>query len=383
MRILIVTGIFPPDIGGPATYVPKIATYLTRQGHNVRILTLSDDPAEGNSDYPFEVVRIRRSLNHSVRVVSTITTIVRLARKADVLYVNGLYLETAVANLISRKPEVHKVVGDLAWERSTAKGWVTDDFETYQAARYGWKVSFVRWLRSWWSKRADRIIVPSKYLSRWVKSWAVLEDQIDVVYNGMDFYPATEKADPALPTSINVVTVARLVSWKRVDGIIDAVSQLDDVGLIVIGDGPLRHDLEEHALRAGIADRVFFAGTRDSSEIPAILSACDVFVLNSTYEGLPHVVLEAMAAGLPVLATAVGGTPEVVQNETNGLLIDSNDPDGLLKALSRLIAATALRRKIAERGAETVRRFTDERMFEQTEDVLSRVATPGTKVNNK
>lgn len=367
------TGIFPPDIGGPATYVPKIATYLTDRRHDVTVVTLSDDPAGRPDIYPFEVVRIRRSMNRLTRLAVTIMSLARLARKADLLYINGLYLESAVANLFVRKPQVDKVVGDLAWERSTAKGWVTDDFETYQTARYGWKVSLIRWLRSWWSKRADRTIVPSQYLGRAVASWGMDQDKVDVVYNGMDFHPATQKADLVLPTPFNIVTIARLVSWKRVDGIIDAIGQLKNVGLVVIGDGPLRHDLEERALRDGVAGRVFFAGTRDSSEIPSILSACDVFVLNSTYEGLPHVVLEAMAAKLPVVATAAGGTPEVVQDGINGLLVDITDPDALLNALSRLVADPALRQKLAERGADTVKRFTDKQMFEQTETVLSRV----------
>lgn len=369
------TGIYPPDIGGPATYVPKIATYLTDQGHGVRVITLSDDSAGDPNGYPFEVIRIWRSMNWLPRIAVTILTIARIARKVDILYINGLYFEAALANLFMRKPQVDKVVGDLAWERSTTKGWISDDFETYQTARYAWKVSLVRWLRSWWSKRADRTIVPSKYLGRSVKSWGVHEDEIDVVYNGMDFHPAKEKADLVLPTSINVITIARLVSWKGVDGIIDTISQLDNVGLVVIGDGPLRHDLEDHALRAGVAGRVFFAGTRDSSEIPSILSACDVFVLNSSYEGLPHVVLEAMAAKLPVVATAVGGTPEVIQNGINGLLVDHGNPNELLNSLSRLVADPALRKKLADQGAETVKRFTDQRMFEQTEAVLSRVAS--------
>jgi glycosyltransferase involved in cell wall biosynthesis len=290
------------------------------------------------------------------------------------LYVNGLYLEATIANLITGKPEVHKVVGDLAWERSTTRGWVSDDFETYQTAAYGWKTSLVRWLRGWWSRRADRIIVPSEYLGRWVRSWGVPENKIEVIYNGIELHPVAAEADLVFPTPTNLATIARLVSWKRIEGIIDAVSQLDDVGLIVTGDGPLRHDLEEHALRCGVAGRVFFAGTRNSSEIPSILAACDVFVLNSTYEGLPHVVLEAMAAGLPVVATAVGGTPEVVQNGTNGLLVDPNDPDELLNALSRLVADPALRRKLAQRGTDTVKGFTNQRMFEETESVLSQDA---------
>ncbi|MER3407672.1 MAG: hypothetical protein C4292_02475, partial [Nitrososphaera sp.] len=139
MRVLIVTGIFPPDIGGPATYVPQIAEGLAQRGHTVTVLTLSDRLDHPDAGYSYRVVRLPRGMFKPLRMLVTIGAIVRLGRKADVLFVNGLALESALANFLLRKPLVMKVVGDLAWERATARGWTSDDFETFQQKRYGFR----------------------------------------------------------------------------------------------------------------------------------------------------------------------------------------------------------------------------------------------------
>lgn len=121
MRILITTGIFPPDIGGPATYVPQIAKGLTERGHQVRVLTTSEPEYLNHNDgrYPFPVFRINRRVPLWYRPLYYMQHILHHGRDVDVIYDNGVFLETALANLWLRKPLVMKVVGDEAWERAT------------------------------------------------------------------------------------------------------------------------------------------------------------------------------------------------------------------------------------------------------------------------
>src|SRR4029077_21032506 len=139
---------------------------------------------------------------------------------------------------------------------------------------------------------------------------------------------------------IKVVTVGRLVPWKQVDQLIKAIAECDEAGLVVVGDGPDRERLEQLARGGNLGDRVYFAGQRKQEETVSLMAACDLFVLNSTYEGLPHVVLEAMSAGLPVVATAVGGTPEVVSDGENGMLIMPDANDLLSKTLAELVSSS-------------------------------------------
>ena len=382
MNVLIITGIFPPDIGGPATSVPCVAQALTGRGHEVIVITLSDS-ASSLGQYPFRVVRLRRGRFKPLRFLHTVISLVRHGRRADVLFVNGLFLESVLANFLLRKPLVQKIVGDWAWERACNKGWIVENFEDFQKARYALKVKMLKALRTFWVRRADKIIVPSRYLARWVASWNVPQQKLVVVYNsvepnspisgesrsaansGLTFFPGGEVK------GVTMVTVGRLVRWKQVDKIIAAMDKLPVAGLVVIGDGPERSCLEKITRELDLEGRVFFAGQRSKEETLSLVAKCDLFVLNSTYEGLPHVVIEAMSVGLPVVATAVGGTPEVVSDGENGLLIPPTSNGEITTALLRLASSSEERRRLAKGALQTVERFQISKMIEATEAVLT------------
>jgi glycosyltransferase involved in cell wall biosynthesis len=379
MKILIVAGIFPPDIGGPATYVPRIATALSKRGHHVTVFTLSDGSEQKDGRFPFEVVRQRRDGLFPIRMAATICHLIRLGRRADVLFVNGLALEASVANLIVRKPLVLKVVGDLAWERARTKGWVNDDFEVFQSNRYGFAVELLKSMRSWWTRRATRIIAPSRYLARWVVGWDVPESRIGVVYNAVDQSGEVQPADLDLKTRWRVASVGRLVLWKGLDQVLTALAPLDEAGLVVVGDGPERARLADLSTRLGMDERVRFVGQKSNEESLSIMAACHLFILNSTYEGLPHVVLEAMSLGLPVVATAVGGTPELIKDGENGLLIDpaKDNAEELRRSISRLLNDPVEWRIFSENARRTGQGHSPERMLEMTENELMHTAQIG------
>jgi len=370
VRILIVTGIFPPDIGGPATYVPQIAEGLAQRGHAVTVVTLSDRLDHEDGVYPFQVIRLPRRAFKPWRMGRTVLVLLRLGRRADVLFVNGLALESVLANFVLRKPLVMKVVGDLAWERATGRGWTADDFETFQKRRYGLRVELLKALRSWWTRRADRVIVPSRYLARWVESWGVPKDRLVVIYNAVELVDGVEPLPVPLKTPVKAITVGRLVPWKRVDGLIEALREIPELGLVIVGDGPERPRLERIVQELGISDRVYFAGQRSKTETLSLMAACDFFVLNSTYEGHPHAVLEAMALGLPVVATAVGGTPEVVRDGETGVLVPGRY-GALGASLSALARDPALRRRLGRAARQWIgERLSAAHMIRLTEETL-------------
>lgn len=379
MKLLLVTGIFPPDIGGPATYVPRIATALAGRGHQVTVATLSDRLDHDDGAYPFRVVRILRGQPLPLRWARTVRVLRRLAREADVIYVNGLAAESVLASLGLGRPVLQKIVGDLAWERAVGRGWTRDGFDQFQRRRHGPRVAALKALRSLWTRLSDEVIVPSRFLADTVRGWGVPEERIRVVYNAVA--PADPGGDPLplpLRTAVNVVTVGRLVPWKHVDAVIDAVAGLPDVGLVVIGDGPLRGELEARAAQRGAADRVCFAGQRTNADTRRLMRACQVFVLASSYEGLPHIVLEAMQLGLAVVATAAGGTGEVVIPGETGLLVPVNDPAALRDALARLTSDPALRQALPARAAAFLdARFAFPVMVQETEALLGRTRPVG------
>lgn len=379
MDLLIVTGIFPPDVGGPATYVPAIAGQLAKRGHGVTVVTLSDGAAHDDGRYPFPVIRVARGGFKPVRLLRTVLTLLRLGRRAQVLFVNGLPLEAALANALLRKPLVQKVVGDWAWERARNRRRVTESFEAFQENVHGPGLEIAKALRNFCLRRADLVIVPSRYLARCVERWGVRARKVRVIYNAAAPPEPVPPLPPPLETRYTLVTVGRLVSWKGLDGLLPVLRALgDDVGLLVVGDGPEGGRLRELARSLGIEHRVRFLGRLDQRQVPAVLAACDLLVLNSSYEGLPHVVLEAMRVGVPVVATDVGGTDEVLAEKGIGLLVPPGDPGALERAIRQLLTDPDRRRELARLGCEAaVERFSIERMGTETEAVLVEAVTQG------
>jgi glycosyltransferase involved in cell wall biosynthesis len=283
-------------------------------------------------------------------------------------------MEAALANIVLRNRLVMKVVGDLAWERATARGWTHDGFETFQEKRYDFTIELLKRLRAWWTRQADKVIVPSRYLARWVARWGVPEERIAVIYNALEPMNGTAPAPVPLRASVKAVTVGRLIPLKRVDQVLEAVGKTPGLGLVVVGDGPERAGLERIAGSLGLADRVWFAGACSHVETLGLMAACDLLILNSTHEGLPHVVLEAMALGLPVVATAVGGTPEVVRDGETGVLIPAED-ESLSAVILRLVENQEQRKRFGDAASRWVcTHYTVERMVEQTEAILLQVA---------
>src|SRR5258706_3414499 len=148
MKLLLVTGIFPPDHGGPASYVPAIAKALADRGHEiVSIVTLSDHVDQNDSAFVFPVIRIRRGTPWLLRALITIVSIVKQARAAEVIYLNGLVLEGVVAGIfLKKRRQVIKVVGDLIWERARNRNATAVDLEKFQTAKLPWSLRLLRML---------------------------------------------------------------------------------------------------------------------------------------------------------------------------------------------------------------------------------------------
>lgn len=175
------------------------------------------------------------------------------------------------------------------------------------------------------------------------------------VHNGV------EPAEPAEPVRLTegptVLEVARLAEVKGQRLLLAALARLD-AAVVLVGrdleaDGAYERVLRAEAERLGVADRVVFAGQRH--DVPGLLAGCDVFCLPSSAEGLPLVVLEAMAQARPVVATAVGGTPELVVDGQTGLLVPPGDVEALVRALDALLHDPERARVLGEAGRERVR----------------------------
>jgi len=180
-------------------------------------------------------------------------------------------------------------------------------------------------------------------------------DRATVIHNGVDVKRFAPSVAPA-PSRGTVVVgcVARLSREKRHVLLMRAVKEVSrgcpEVRLHLVGDGPLRETLEAETRRLALADRVEFFGTR--GDVPELLRSMDIFAMASSTEGLPLTVLEAMACGVPVVATRVGAVEEVVDHGRNGFLVPPEDPAALAAAIERLVRDEDLRTRMGNAGRE-------------------------------
>lgn len=369
----MVTGIFPPDHGGPATFVPVIAEALAQDHNLLGVVTLSDF-IESEAEFSYRVVRILRGQGRLRRIVRTILLIRAMAQKADVVFLNGLVLEGVVAcKLLSSRPVVVKVVGDLIWEQARRAG-VCDSLESFQNKSQGLRWEMLKKLQGWYMRKADRVIVPSRYLASIVSKWGVARERIPVIYNSVQCHAQNEEYEYNEKPAVDLVTVARLVPWK---GLSELITLAFNHGwsLRIVGDGPLRAELEMLVHELGAGTLVSFAGHVPADKVAGEIRRGRVFVLNSSYEGLPHVILEAKAVGVPVVATDVGGTSETIQEGINGYLVSWNDQQSLIAPIETLLADTALRSRIADAGRRHVAEsFSSARMVQEITHVLTEAA---------
>jgi glycosyltransferase involved in cell wall biosynthesis len=384
LRILVVTGTFHPEAGGPPTYLYHLLPELVGQGHVVSVVTYGE-PAISHT-YPYPVTRITRQQKIPRRLVAMTRAVLRQGRDAALLFVSDYGLPASVANFWLRKPIVLKVVSDFAWEFSVRHRWVPSKttIDEFQAARCGPRVEWLRAVQRAYVNAARRVIVPSRYIKSVVTGWGVAPDKVQVIYNAaqLDAYAnlpdkAALRSELGFDSPI-IICVARLTAWKGIDGLICALGEVrravPGANLWVVGEGVERPRLESVAREAGLSDCVHFTGQVSRDEVARYLKAADVFALFSTYEGLPHVVLEAMAAGTPVVASAAGGTPETMRDGESGLLVPVGDEGALADALTRVLTDSALAARLAGNGRTELERFSMENMVAQTEALLREVA---------
>lgn len=215
-----------------------------------------------------------------------------------------------------------------------------------------------------------RYIAVSRDLETWLRdAVGIAADKVRQIYNGVDgdrFQPRGAQRPGLLPEGflpddgMLIGSVGRLVEVKDQRTLVQAFATLvgDDpalrarLRLLIVGDGPLRGALETQAEALGVADLLWLPGDRD--DVAALLREMDIFVLPSLAEGISNTVLEAMASGLPVIATRTGGNPELVEDGVNGCLFPVGDAQSLAAQLAELVTDTAKRRVMGEQSRARV-----------------------------
>lgn len=284
------------------------------------------------------------------------------SEKVDLLCVHG-YKANVIGRIASWRAGIPLI--------AISRGWTGEDYY----------IRVYEWIDKMFLRLSDHIVAVSAKQQQKVTDLGIPNDKVTVIHNCINVNGRVEptasiRTELGLESdALLVISAGRLSPEKNYGGMIDAAKIVAEknrnVNFAVFGEGVLRAELEEKITTAGLSDRFFLPGFHTGMQ--SILSEIDIFVLPSFTEGLPNVILEAFAAGKPVVATAVGGTPEVVEDGVSGFLTDPQKPEYMAECILRLAEDPELRKVMGTRGLESVKKnYTFEHQTDHYEKLYQR-----------
>ena len=333
IKLLIATPLYPPEIGGPATYVKFLEENLPKERFELTVV-------------PFGQVK---HLPYIIRHVVFFAKVFARAKNADIVYALdplGSGIPAWFAAKLLGKKLMLRIAGDRAWETALQKFGIAESLDTFSASKkYSWKIRALKYGQTFCANRAEKIIVPSEYLRFIISNWGVQKEKIFPVYNAfspISILDSKEELQKELSLSGHVILSAgRLVAWKGFETLIRAMPEMlgniPDLKLYIAGDGPDRVKLSAIVSSLCLEEKVIFPGILSKENLLRFIASADVFVLNTFYEGFSHQLLEAMSVGTPVVTTAVGGNPEMIDSGKSGILVAYDDRSAFVSAVTLLI----------------------------------------------
>jgi len=358
VKILLISGIYPPDDGGPAKFVPQFANYLISQGHKVKVITLTDSKRSKN-EFPYPVRFINRSLTRPLRMILTTKYIFLSSIRSDLIFANGLYEETGVAVRFSRTPTLGKIVGDPVWERARNSGSTKLTIESFNTEA---PVGIQRRLLKFALNGFKEIITPSQQLADFVKKWGISKP-VSIIPNGVQILGISNQ-----PKEFDLVTVSRLVPWKNVDLLI-RIAAKKNLKLCVIGDGP--ENLKLRTLAAELNAQITFTGALAQDKVGLQVTKAKYFALLSTYEGMSFALLEALGAGIPAIVSNAAGNVAVIKNGVNGYVVDISNEISCGNSIAEILSSASNYQKVSEGALQSViENYSIESTLKRTENKL-------------
>jgi glycosyltransferase involved in cell wall biosynthesis len=354
LRILLVVDSYYPGTGGAERQARLLSSAFARVGHKVRVVAPRIDPADPVRE-TLDGVPVERIVYPRIAMLGALILCARFAwkllrerRQYDAIHVHMAENLAAVAGLL--RPLLCASLTVKISGASEFEGGILDPARR----RRPLNALLNRWIR-----RSDNIQCISCFTYQRLLEAGYPQERLRMIPNGVDLPRYTPKTpgEHAVRSAARVVYAGRLQPVKGVRVLIEAWSVLaaaHSARLAIAGDGDLREELEARSAQLGLGKRIEFRG--DIDDVPALLRDADIYVQPSFQEGMPNSVLEAMAAGLPIVATQVSGNVDLVTDGDNGLLVPPGDAAALAAAIGRLLEDPALARRMGERSRMRVER---------------------------
>lgn len=332
--VLFCTGIFPPEIGGPATYVLKMAKQMKSRGIKNAIITYSNKADIEN--YGLNVTRIKWGF-FIFTYLKYFLHVLRIGRRYDIIYLQGSFIEgipTALANFFLQKKLIVRIGGIFAWEYSMNKKLTFALPEEFYSKKQNIKCEILKSLDRLVISQCQKILVNSNYMKKLLILNRIDANKISVIYNSIETtdYPHIPRKILLqrfnLPDKKIILSHGRLVSWKNFDKIINFAKKISNDYLFVIaGEGPKKNELLTLIKENKLHNKVIIIEKQSRENIHYLNELCNIFVLLSSYEGLSNALVETMQQGCSIIASNIEPNIEVLRNYKNCKVVNIDEEE--------------------------------------------------------
>jgi L-malate glycosyltransferase len=375
MKVLVVNFEYPPLGGGGGVATMHLVQELVKFGHEMHVLTTWHKGLK--REETVDGVRIHRVLVWGRRRLEAASLISlfgfvpmawwtgwRLGRhvKFDVVNAQFVVPSGVVAVVLAKMWRVPLVV-------SLIGGDIYDPSKVMSPHRHWWMRIVVRWI----CHQAQALTAISRDTIQRARDLHGIKSEIEVVPIGIERKNLEVRQKKEDKKCLTAVTIGRLIVRKQCNILLEAWCRIENVKLVIIGSGPEAENLRRQADDLGINDKIVWAGFVSEEDKQRYLAEADMYVSAASHEGFGIVFLEAMAAGLPIVATNVGGQLDFLKEKKNALLVPVGDKDALIAAVNRLVNDYDLRTRMGENNSQKVQEYFWDKLAAQFEKVLNRV----------
>lgn len=356
---MVPKGVFPvPGRGGVDNVAYLVAWHLADLGHKVHLVV---DVSEGFEGQPNLIV-------HRLNVPSLPTSNINWwAATQTLAAVYAFRVSRAAIGGVAEPFDIIHTHGPLAgFLLSLTNPEIANIHTVHDPTPYmcRYESSYERFLRKVHFhlvdlptyKRVDRVITVGSGIKTELARWGVSSDRMAIISNGVDIelFHCNPKASFGVPYDEFCLFVGSLTPRKGVQYLLEAIEDVDDVNCVIVGDGREKEGLQSKVRALGLAKRVHFTGALPQEDISRLYSAAEFLIVPSLAEGLPLVIIEAMACGLPVIATRISGVTDIVRDRQNGLLVEPGNVEELRESIAALRQRADLRDAMASNAQRTI-----------------------------
>jgi len=305
IKVLIATGIYPPDIGGPATYAERLSQELKKLNCEIKIITYGEKVVDNQTD----IILIDKTKNIFLKYLNFFWQACKIAPWADIIYTLDLMsagLPAALAAKLNGKKVVFRTGGDFLWEKAYRNGWTKVFLSQYYAQKKTAKEKFLIYFCGWLLKRIDLIIFSTKLQANiYEKYYGVAPLKIKILANALPVIKV--EADSRFKDSI--IFAGRLIDLKNLERLIKAFTKIKQskINLLLFGEGPEEKNLRELIINLGAQNKIKLMSAVPHEKLMGIIAGCRFFILPSLTEISPNLALECVGLAKPVVLTKENG----------------------------------------------------------------------------